>query len=201
MENKVLEVLLNRIVDILLIIVGLSGFFIYYFQKNDQKRTAATLIKNQIDSIESVVKDLRDKGSLDNITVYKSKVILNRNYWEEYKYLLSKKMGSNDIKLIEDFYEKAERIEKSRESICSELTTAWVHKDQILQEKFYYSAKERIENKDNSVEENVITKYNESNRMFMPQLPIDLLSQSVLNFRFLSGTTAYEKLNKWSYDK
>ena len=50
-----LSLLQNNLIDILLILVGLSAFGVYFKQKRDEVRTAATLVKGQIDLIGSVL--------------------------------------------------------------------------------------------------------------------------------------------------
>ena len=66
-------------VNMLLVIVGLSAFVIYFWQKRDKKRTAATLVKGQIDLIEERVRSLKNDHQLGNIAVYHSKTILQEN--------------------------------------------------------------------------------------------------------------------------
>ena len=65
--------------NLLLVCVGLSAFGVYYWQKRDEKRAAATLVKGQIDLIEERVRALKDDHQLGNISVYHSKIILSKN--------------------------------------------------------------------------------------------------------------------------
>lgn len=78
--------------DLLLIAVGLSAFGVYYWQKRDEKRSAATLIKGQIDLIEERIYALKSDHQLGNISIYHSKAILQENLWEKYKHLFIKRL-------------------------------------------------------------------------------------------------------------
>ena len=61
--------------DVFLIAVGLSAMIVYIFQKRDKKRSAATLILGQIDSIEEKIGILKNGHQLNNVVVYHSKTI------------------------------------------------------------------------------------------------------------------------------
>lgn len=196
--NDTLFQIFSLAIDGLVALAGFSAIFIYIAQRRIQKRTAATLVITQIDHIEIVTNDLRSNNPLSNEIVYFSKVILTENYWEKYRHLLSKKLGANNIKLIETFYEQAEELEKSRKDISHELVTAWEHKDLILQSRIanlsYVSEEDRI-NKINQLKEH----FEECTKVFTPNLPIMILVNNLEAFRPLSGTTLYDKLWKYSY--
>ena len=81
---RVLE-FINNWSNLGLIIVGTFALVVYILQKRDQIKTAATLLKSQIDDIERIVKDLRNYDRLENATIYNLPVILPANYWEEYR--------------------------------------------------------------------------------------------------------------------
>lgn len=123
----------SLIINGFIAIAGFSAIGIYKAQKRDKIKTAATIVISQIDSIEAVIKNLHSNNPLTNEIVYKSKPILDYNYWSQSKYLLSKRLGVENVRLIENFYAQAEEIEKSRRAICHELIIAWEHKDYILQ--------------------------------------------------------------------
>lgn len=184
--------------DLLLILVGASALVIYILQRRNQIKSAATLLKSQIDTIEAIVKEFKNKEILTYDEIYKSKIILSKNYWEESKHLLVKKLGVDGVNLLEEFYHQAEQIEKSRAAICHELVSAWEHKDLIIQENYFRyfectDGEERIKIKDN------IKNFKENTDIFDPNLPSIILMKNLNYFRFLSGTTAYDKLSKISY--
>ena len=126
--------ILSLIVDALVMIAGFSAIVIYWHQRKAKVKTAATVILSQIDSIEATVIGLQ-KNQKTNVTIYRSKVVLDVNHWVNSKYLLSRKLGGDNVRLIDVFYEQAEEIEKSRSAVCHELVIAWDHKDYFLQKK------------------------------------------------------------------
>lgn len=184
--------------DVFLIAAGFIALVVYAMQKRDQKRAAATLLKSQIDSIENIVKELKSKEQLSNVVLYKSPVILSRNYWEESKHLLIKELGIDGVKLLEEFYRQTEQLEKSRAAICHELTVAWEHKDFIIQEKYFTFSEATEPNTKNQITDN-INSFKGIEDIFAAGLPINILLDNLRDFRLLSGTTAYDKLSRISY--
>ena len=130
-----LNYLLINLADILLVVVGLSAFGVYFWQKHDEKRTAATLLKSQINSIEKNITVLREDHRLGNRSVYHAKKILNDNLWEKYKHLFVKILDQSEIELIQRFFDNAEQIERSRLDILRTITTSWEHQS-LIQHKF-----------------------------------------------------------------
>ena len=91
--------------NILLVIVGLSAFGVYFAQKRDQRKSAATLLKSQIDAIEKSVAILRNDHDLGNISVYQLNVLINENMWEKYRHLFVKRMTRSETDTIQEFYD------------------------------------------------------------------------------------------------
>lgn len=194
---KVLE-FINNWSNLGLIIVGTFALVVYILQKRDQIKTAATLLKSQIDEIERIVKDLRKYDRLENATIYNLPVILPANYWEEYRHLVVKKVGTDGCNILSEFYRQAEQLEKSRVAICNRLSTAWEHKDMIMQEKlFEISGNISQEERDNI--ENNLANYINCNDIFNPKIPIDILFTNLRNFRLISDSITYNTLKKLSF--
>lgn len=193
--------LISDLINVCLLAVGGTALGVYKRQKRDEVKAAATLLKSQIDSVEKVVKDLKSIGQLSNQIIYQQPVILSRNYWEESKHLLIKKIGLDGVKLLEEFYGQAEQLEKTRGDICHELVTAWEHKDLIVQEKLYdYYNNDLDEVKKSQLKKN-LSGFEENDKIFTPGLPVDIFIKNLEDFRLLSGTTVYQKLSEISYYK
>lgn len=188
----------SLIINGLIAITGFSAIIIYKVQKIDQIRAAATIVISQIDSIEVAIKNLQGNNPLTNEVVYKSKPILEDNLWTQSKYLLSKKLGGDNVRLVDDFYAQAEEIEKSRRAICHELIVAWEHKDYVLQKYLADISGLSGEQREKSLAE-FNDKFEANSKIFSPQLPISILLDNLSQFRYLLGTSAYEKLRKISY--
>ena len=105
-----LDFLLKNIIDILLVIGGASAFFTYYLQKKNEKQVAATLILDQIDSIEQVVQHLKveynhNNKELNDRAVYMSKEIVFAGAWDKYQYLMVRVLSQSELNLIQKFFE------------------------------------------------------------------------------------------------
>lgn len=188
----------SLIINGLIAIAGFSAIVIYKAQKRDKIKTAATIVMSQIDSIEAVIKDLRSNNPLTNEIIYRSKPILENNSWSQSKYLLSKKLGGDNVRLIENFYAQAEEIEKSRRAICHELVIAWEHKDYILQKHIAELLDVSEEQRLKELKE-FNDKFENNPKLFSPHLPIHILVNNLSQFRYLLGTSAYKKLREMSY--
>lgn len=124
------DLLRNNWTDLLLIVVGLSAFAIYIWQKNDQRSAAATLVKEQIDTIERNVSVLKNDPNLGSVSVYHSKNVLIGNHWEDQKHLLVKKLSHSEIETIQRFFDNAMQIENARIDIIKVINNDWVNKSQ-----------------------------------------------------------------------
>ena len=199
--------------NLLLVCVGLSAFGVYYWQKRDEKRAAATLVKGQIDLIEERVRALKDDHQLGNISVYHSKIILDENLWEKYKHILIKNLQKSDVEIIQKFFDNAEQIEHARSDIIQTLNRAWEHKSlvehQVAGELIKIEIDKKLSTKTGEKTEVEIDMnkveafkqmYNPLELVFTPDIAISALVIYLTIFDMLSGTTAYKKIQSWSYD-
>lgn len=212
MKDLVFNFLVTNWLDLLLAIVGLSAFGVYFWQKRDEKRTAATLVKEQIDTIEERILSLKNDSRLDNVAVYHSKVILHENMWEKYKHFLIKDLPNSDSKIIQRFFDQAEQIESVRSDLIQTLTHAWEHKSQVEHQIVGELIKLQIEHKMSNdasdkiqIEANQIDAFRQIYRpmelVFTPTISVNALVKRLNDFNVLSGTTAYSTIQSLSYDK
>lgn len=204
-------------VNMLLVIVGLSAFVIYFWQKRDKKRTAATLVKGQIDLIEERVRSLKNDHQLGNIAVYHSKIILQENLWEKYKHLLIKNLQKTDAAIIQKFFDSAEQIEHARSDIIQTITHSWEHKSlaehQVIANIIQKEIDKQLSTSGKPNEKGEIQIQVETNKfevfrqvyrpldlVFTPDIAISALIKHLNDFDMLSGTTAYKMIQDWSYD-
>lgn len=190
--------------NVLLVIVGLSAFGVYFAQKRDQRKSAATLLKSQIDAIEKSVAILRNDHDLGNISVYQLNVLINENMWEKYRHLFVKRMTRSETDTIQEFYDNAERIERARKDIVQTVYNAWEHKSLIEHIHSGLYVNDAVGSNPAQALEKIAgfrTTFDPLETAFTPQVLIQTLTNNMLFFRNLSGSTAYQKLEKWSYDK
>ncbi len=187
--------------NLLLVGVGLSAFGVYYWQKRDEKRAAATLVKGQIDLIEERVLALKGDHQLGDISIYHSKTILQENLWERYKHILIKSLQKSDAEIIQKFFDSAEQIENVRGDIVKLLKISWENKGRAEMENVGLFIK------DNPIEQAMpcIQQFQQGYRplsiVYIPDIVINSLVKQLNDFTMLSGTTAYQKIQQWSYDK
>lgn len=210
--NLICEFLENNWLDMLLVIVGTFALIVYILQKIDERRTAATLIKEQIDLIEDRVNALRDNPDLDNIDVYYSKIILQENLWEKYKHLVIKKLYKSDVKSIQKFFDNTEQIEYARRDIIQAMNNAWEHKSLVGNQgvaKYIQTELAGVEIKLGEIMEPIdMNKVNVFNDIYSRQDSVFVADPVVKKFtkylgeiRMLSGSATYEKIQKLSYEK
>ncbi|MBR2335368.1 MAG: hypothetical protein IKA62_03995 [Clostridia bacterium] len=188
--------------DVSLIIVGASAFFTYYCEIKRKRKTAATIIINQIKEIDEAILQLQKAEALNTTVIYKSKAIMSENYWTKYRHLLIRKLSPVQISTIEVFYSQAEEIEKSRLSVCNEILATFNNKELVYQLKV---AEEIINTGGFAGKKSPLYEYYKSRATYISKLPMSYLTDNLRTFRRLvdtpDGIDIYKKLKKLSYLK
>ena len=196
----------ENIFDIALVAVGASAFITYYWQKSNEKRAAATLILDQIDSIEKVVRGLKEEyhhnnEDLNDHAVYLSKEIVYSGVWDKYQYLMVRMLSQSELDLIQSFFASSYQIEKARADIVYSFKLGWKYKTlarSLIVAKFMDPTYEA----DMETKKQLVQHYlddAEVSHQFNPKIAYDVLYAELNSFQMLSGTTAYEKLYKKSF--
>lgn len=194
--------------DVFLIAVGLSAMIVYIFQKRDKKRSAATLILGQIDSIEEKISILKNGHQLNNVVVYHSKTIISENTWEKYKHLFAKELSQSEHRMIQNFFDTAEQLERTRADIVMVIKNAWADKSSVEHQIIGEMIKNDVittsmPNEMRSSKEMTLfqDRYKPLDLVFTPDIAINSFVNNLNNFTMLSGTTAYEKIQHYSFSK
>ena len=194
--------------DVFLIAVGLSAMIVYIFQKLDKKRSAATLILGQIDSIEEKIGILKNGHQLNNVVVYHSKTIISENTWEKYKHLFAKELSQSEHRMIQNFFDTAEQLERTRADIVMVIKNAWADKSSVEHQIIGEMIKNDVittsmPNEMRSSKEMTLfqDRYKPLDLVFTPDIAINSFVNNLNNFTMLSGTTAYEKIQHYSFSK
>ena len=119
------------LIDLLLVIVGLSAIVVYCAQKRAELLSAGTLIIGQIDLVEKNVSVLKNDHQLNNVAVYNSKPIIKENMWEKYKHLFAKRLDGSEYEIVQQFFDHAEQLERARLDIVFTMTNGWKDKSSI----------------------------------------------------------------------
>lgn len=194
--------------DVFLIAVGLSAMIVYIFQKRDKKRSAATLILGQIDSIEEKIGILKNGHQLNNVVVYHSKTIISENTWEKYKHLFAKELSQSEHRMIQNFFDTAEQLERTRADIVMVIKNVWADKSSVEHQIIGEMIKNDVittsmPNEMRSSKEMTLfqDRYKPLDLVFTPDIAINSFVNNLNNFTMLSGTTAYEKIQHYSFSK
>ena len=184
--------------DIALVLVGLSAFIVYFFQKRDRLFIGGTLIVSQINSIEKSISSLKDDPQLCNVSVFYSKPIIKENMWESYKHLFAKRLTSSEYNCVQRFFDHAEQLERARNDIIGTITTAWKDKSIVEHEEV---AKMIEGDCESSKIQEFIEAFCSLDLVFTPHLAINSLTKGLNDFVQLTGTSAYGKIQRHSYSK
>ena len=202
MFEKLFAWILANLIDIAFVIVGASAFFTYLLENRRKIKTASTLIIKQIDEIETVVKEMKATPTLSDGVIYKSKQVITRNYWQDQRHLLLRKLKHSEFIAIEKFYSKAEEIEKSRVFLANESIASVNNKNLV----YHLKLSEEIINTGtfNPINSPLNTFYN-TGTTFQSNLPRIYLEELLRSYEKLldthEGVEAYRKLKKISYFK
>ena len=181
---------------------------VYIFQKRDKKRSAATLILGQIDSIEEKIGILKNGHQLNNVVVYHSKTIISEKTWEKYKHLFAKELSQSEHRMIQNFFDTAEQLERTRADIVMVIKNAWADKSSVEHQIIGEMIKNDVittsmPNEMRSSKEMTLfqDRYKPLDLVFTPDIAINSFVNNLNNFTMLSGTTAYEKIQHYSFSK
>lgn len=198
-----LEFIMKNWSDLLLTLVGLSAFAVYYVEKHDRMRTAATLVISQIDEIDEQISTLKHEPQLNEIIIYNAKTILTQNIWEQYKHLFTKVLDTSEYNRVQTYYDNAERVERVRGEIVDMIETAWHDKSSVISQTIAELIGKYKDNPEKLDQEITIFKeyFRKVNTGFTADVSIQSLIVGLNNYYPLNGTTAYKKLKKYSFNK
>lgn len=198
-------------INFLVMIAGFSAIIIYVKQQREKKKTAATLILNQIDEIECTIEKLKDlyihssEKIISDESIYLSRAIPADGAWNDYNHIVLKDLSQNEIQLLNQFFDNAYRVEKARADLIYSFKLNWNNKSlitQLMNGKFY-DPTFIIPQDWNITSTDLVNRFIEANnaQSFMPKIAFDLFYSEIQNYVHINGTTVYEKLHKISYRK
>jgi len=189
---------IQLICEIIIALGAIIAIVSFFRSNNVKKRTATTIILNQIDEIESTLDKLKiqlSKGNLRNEVLYE----INRyscDAWDANKHLLVKELNTKDYESICIFYDNAKNTLSAWNDLIILLSKAWESKEVNISQNIA----QFIINGKNDIEiQGFIDKYSGMEQVFIPDVSIKSLVVNISIYKKLSGTTTYEKLRKRSY--
>ncbi len=195
--------------DIIIALVGLSAVVIYLWQKYDSRKIAATLILGQIDSIEKNVYGLKSNHQLNHVIVFNTPSIIRENLWEQNKHLLVKEFSNSEYELVQNFFSCSEQIERTRKEIIQTITTAWSDKSNVEHQIIAKYTSDILEQNIDAPNFQMLFRkvelfqqnFRPIDIVFTPDIILQNLISNLNGFDRLSGTTAYQKIQRISHKK
>ena len=104
--------------DILLVIVGASAFFIYWAQERRKVSEAASLIVMQVEDLLKRIREIGSyisEGNLNDTAFYESQILFKTDYWNQYKHYFIRKLHSFSFNTFDEFYNCVAEILEQQE--------------------------------------------------------------------------------------
>lgn len=192
------------------VIVAFAAACTYWVQKNDERKTAALLILNQIDDSENIIDQLKRPENQDNRVLYRLPDIISENYWEKYKALLIRYLNNSEIESLDRYYANITLIQKGKDRIIGDLKENW----RCRSELYNTLIKERIELKVRcernaqqreyyvkkiAEKEEIMKDYWLEDTIFRAGTGPDMLQEGLSCFQTIKGTSVYCALERKSY--
>lgn len=116
--EKVGEFICTNWLNMLLVVVGASAFFIYWAQERRKVSEAASLIIMQVEDLQKRIREIGSyisEGTLNDTAFYESQMLLKTDYWNQYKHYFIRKLDSFSFSTFDEFYNCATEILEQQE--------------------------------------------------------------------------------------
>ena len=205
---KGILIFLNENLGVITFLVGIIAIYLYMKQKKDRKRSAASLILQEIRYAEQQIRN-SDRG---RIGYPLSSKLLPTNSWNDNIHLFTKDLKETQIDMISEFYAKAAYIdfliyERSLQKINQKFTMKFLNNNPTAPATTsnFVSAPTIEFQVDNpilpmeDVHKEKVSIIHEPNPN--EQITNKLLAETSIKIEFLYNTPAVEKLRKISIKK
>ena len=118
MWREIGEFISTNWLDILLVVVGASAFFIYWAQERRKVSEAASLIVMQVEDLQKRMREIGSfisEGNLNDTAFYESQILFKTDYWDQYKHYFIRKLDSFSFNTFDEFYNCAAEILEQQE--------------------------------------------------------------------------------------
>ena len=110
--------IISTVCECLLVLISAFAIYQYFSMKKQTKRTAATIVFNQIKSFDEYVNRIKtiydENGNISDYHISTLTCALDSNSWNQNKHILIPNLSKDDIDIIEKTYETIENIETAR---------------------------------------------------------------------------------------
>jgi len=173
-------------------LVGSFVIYLYIKQKNDYKRDAASIILMEIRHAEKVVERMKMSGITVSVSIDS---ILPTNNWSKYNYLFIKDFDQDELELINNFYNQCSLIDNALMQI--NLSRQLEQKANYIHQSLVQMARDSISDADFENKKNqFLPRIEKESYVFKPRAPLDEIVKGLNNLRFVTTTTAGEKMKR-----
>lgn len=202
----------NFFQTVVALIAGLVAYFIYWKQKLDYKKDAATSILLEIQNAERIIARIRE-SIRDNLLKI-DRTIIQSNNWEKYQHLFARDFDRDEWDTISDFYNKSilldEAVKYNSLGFTNDVEQIRANKQRILAD----FAKDLITNASNKLQLNrdsseMISEFNNQVKAFdqiymskqgefayLPMKPLNDAKIYLEDLRMISTTSVGLKLKR-----
>ncbi len=183
-----------------------SALLKHYFYEKQKLKIAAIILLNQIIELENGLEELKKRYQLNNALIYESGFTLTTNEWNKQKHLLMIGLTECDGRVLTEFYSKAEKIYQAKSDIVASLKNTWESKSKAEQIVFAYEVYNNL-GKDVELQNlanrrsQFISYFEQIDSVFTQGTSINILVGALNSIGTISGTTAYDRLDKISKRK
>lgn len=198
-----------------LIFVGSFALVVYWLQERRKKTEAASLIISQITELQNRLHEIvifTSAKTMNSVSFYESLILLENNYWNQYKHYFIKDMDTTSYHQIDTFYKYVSEINQQQliikdlqkdtfyrirnivgnlEEKClyDEIRTSNMEYDSLKILRHYQEQKEVIK---------YIMDNMDTNATYIPQQTLISLEKVLKQYALLevAGTDGYRKLKK-----
>lgn len=180
----------NLFTAIATFIVGCFAIGIYLQQKIDQKRDAANVILAEIRYAERLIDQFKNSGIASDIQYQ----LLPSNNWNKYNYLFINNLDQDEISEINNFYNQCFILDRALDQIS--ISYELKHKSMAIHNTISIIAKESLGSKENfdQNKNNFIKLIDSDTYAFRPGSPLNAITKTLNNTRFITTSTAGAKL-------
>lgn len=118
MWKEIGDFIVTNWLNILLVVVGASAFFIYWAQERRKVSEAASLIVMQVEDLQKRIREVGSyitEGILNDTAFYESQMLFKTDYWNQYKHYFIRKLDSFSFNTFDEFYNCATEILEQQE--------------------------------------------------------------------------------------
>ena len=190
---------ISDICEIALALISAFAIYQYFSMKSQTKKTAATIVYNQIKSFDEYVNSIKlmydENGNISDYHISTLTCALDYNCWNQYKHILIPILSDEDIRIIERTYALVENVEAARLRILDTYKDTNTAKSMALQ----FQIANMLSLGQDQESHKFAAFFRNFNEGFSLSLPMDLFRNTVNQYVPISGTTTIEKLRKIAY--